>query len=567
MLTRASRVIRRFPRRTRLFSILEDNEQRIGWGSSTPVTTKNYPAFLKSRNDVPDNLGLQEGKEEGTDERWPGWQPVIGIEVHAQIRARRKLFSDTVTDVDAPPNSHVSLFDAAFPGTLPILNKACVDLGVRTAVALGSDIHERSSFDRKHYFYADLPSGYQITQHYSPLATGGKLSVTHTDKKKCTKTKDIRINQIQLEQDTAKSTTQPGVTLIDLNRAGAPLMEIVSEPDMRSPEQAGAYVTELRALLRAIGASNGNMEEGSLRCDVNVSVHKPGEPFGTRCEIKNLNTIKGLQIAINSEVRRQIVLLSSGQTVAQETRGFDEDRAETFTLRSKEDAPDYRYMPDPNLPPLILTEDYIRTIEYTTPPTPQKLRHILLSIYEIPERDAKVLMNLRAGSDVPFDGELKENNALSYFLDVTMDRDPKVVANWMVNELLGSLAYRKETFTTERLPADQLGEIIDMVDVGGITATSGKALLRHILAEPTREPLTDVVDRLGLRSTGTDGLQHICQAAVDKLPLDADSARKGNTRVIKRLVGEVMRQSKGRVDALAAAVMLRQMLGLPPEDK
>jgi len=504
---------------------------------------------------------------EVTDERWLGWQPVIGIEVHTQIRARQKLFSAAKADFDAPPNSQVSLFDAAFPGTLPVLNKACVDLGTRTALALGAQVQGRSSFDRKHYFYADLPAGYQITQHYSPLATGGKLRISHTHKQN-TYERDVRIHQIQLEQDTAKSTNQPGITLIDLNRAGAALMEIVSEPDMRSPEEAGAYVTELRAILRAIGASNGNMEEGSLRCDVNVSVHRPDEPFGTRCEIKNLNTIKGLQIAITSEIHRHISLLSSGLSVTQETRGFDEDRAETFKLRSKEDAPDYRYMPDPNLPPLIITEEYIRAIEAGMPPLPNDIRRQLTERYSLSDRDINVLMSMWALSEVPFDGEWRQEDAISYYQSVAQDREGRVVANWITNDLMGSLAYRKETFTPEKLPAAQLGEIIDSVQAGDLTATNGKVLLRHLLETPsTSEPVSLMIDRLSLRSTGTDDLQQACETAIERLKTEADAVRKGNTRVLKRLVGEVMKQSQGRANAQAAAEMLRGMLGLPPDEK
>ncbi|KZT60277.1 Glutamyl-tRNA amidotransferase subunit B, mitochondrial [Calocera cornea HHB12733] len=528
--------------------------------------------------------GTRSYSVEATDERWPGWQPVIGIEVHTQIRARRKLFSDAVANFDARPNWHVSSFDAAFPGTLPVLNKACVDLGTRTALALGSQVHERSSFDRKHYFYADLPAGYQITQHYSPLATGGKLHVTHTHKQ-VKHGRDVRIHQIQLEQDTAKSTYHPGHTLIDLNRAGAALMEIVSEPDMRSPEEAGAYVTELRALLRAIGASNGNMDEGSLRCDVNVSVHRPGEYFGTRCEIKNLNTIKGLQIAITSEIRRHIALLSSGQSIAQETRGFDEDRAETFKLRSKEDAPDYRYMPDPNLPPLMISQDYIQHIKAGMPPLPSDIRQRLAEQHKLSERHIDVLMSMWEVSDVPFDGERRENDALSYFEEVAQGRSSRLVANWITNDLVGGLAYRGETFSPERLPAAHLGLIIDMVQMGDLTglpsllfsepcslllpplATSGRALLRRLLEEPcTSEPLSAMIDRLNLRSTGADGLQQFCETAITRLHVEAESARKGNTKVLKRLVGEVMKTSKGRADAQAAAVMLREMLGLPADE-
>ncbi|PCH40967.1 hypothetical protein WOLCODRAFT_150998 [Wolfiporia cocos MD-104 SS10] len=294
--------------------------------------------------------------------------PTLLASVHAQIKSRAKLFSDSwASDYSVPPNTRVSPYDAAFPGTLPRLNPQCVELGVRTALALDANVHRQSAFDRKHYFYADLPSGYQITQHYAPFATGGGLKLDNDNA-------FVGIKQIQLEQDTGKSTFDPlqGLSSIDLNRAGTGLMEIVSEPDMRSPEEAGAYV-------HSKGASDGNMEQGSLRCDVNVSVNRKGARLGTRCEIKNLNSVKFMMVAITAEAYRHIEMLERGEVVPQETRGFNEASAETYTLRSKEDAPDYRYMPDPNLPPLLLDEAYIDTIRRTMPELPPATRARLIA--------------------------------------------------------------------------------------------------------------------------------------------------------------------------------------------
>ncbi|KAF5388005.1 hypothetical protein D9615_000728 [Tricholomella constricta] len=378
------------------------------------------------------------------DKRWPGWQVVVGIETHAQIKSRRKLFSESLTsDPGEIPNTHVSLFDAAFPGTLPILNHKCVDLALRAALALECDIQTRSSFDRKHYFYSDLPSGYQITQQYAPIALGGKLAISLPNSPSF----DVRIKQIQLEQDTAKSTFNPRTrtSFIDLNRAGTGLMEIVSEPNIRSPEEAGAYVRTLQAVLRAVGASDGNMEQGSLRCDVNVSVNRVGRPAGTRCEIKNLNSVRFMMAAIIHEISRQRAILeaapdSDTATVPQETRGFDEHRFETYKLRSKEDAPDYRYMPDPNLGVLVLSQERIKAVRDTLPELPWDTQNRLRNQYGLSERDVEVLLNVDSGREVRHDGEAggPEAGAVAYFDrlcggrdgETNTRRDPKVVVNW-----------------------------------------------------------------------------------------------------------------------------------------
>ncbi|KAI0080877.1 Glutamyl-tRNA amidotransferase B subunit [Panus rudis PR-1116 ss-1] len=490
------------------------------------------------------------------DPRWPGWGVVIGIEVHAQIKSREKLFSRAWTsDLSEPPNTHVSPFDAAFPGTLPSLNLKCVELGVRTALALNCRVQPRSSFDRKHYFYPDLPSGYQITQHYAPLATEGILPLNQHDVK-------VRIKQIQLEQDTGKTSFDPRryISTIDLNRAGTGLMEIVSEPDMRSPEEAGDYVRTLQAILRSVGSSDGNMEQGSFRCDVNVSVHKPNQAWGTRCEIKNLNSIKFMQVAIASEVFRQIELLDNGLPVPQETRGFDEHRAETYTLRSKEDAPDYRYMPDPNLPPLLLDASYVAQIQKTMPDLPHETRARLLS-RGLSERDVDVLMSIDMGREVGYDGVLG-HGAVHYFDSVSHGRDPKVVANWINHELLGQLALRQQTFRDNPLTVDQLGEIIDLVQNKKITGTSGREILRRILTERLKDRPSALAERMGLLVSSTDStsLKSWCEEVIAAMPSESQAIRDGQVNVLNKLLGCVMKLSKGRADAKAAKQMLDDLL-------
>ncbi|KDN35709.1 hypothetical protein RSAG8_11388, partial [Rhizoctonia solani AG-8 WAC10335] len=489
----------------------------------------------------------------------PEWQPVIGIEVHAQIKSRRKLFSDSFTDIHAGPNvspdDRISLFDAAFPGCLPRFNRKCLDLAIRTSLALGSDVQRRSSFDRKHYFYPDLPSGYQITQKYSPIARGGSLQLLGHDERV------VRIQQIQLEQDTAKSTTpaHSEVTRVDLSRAGAPLMEIVSEPDMRSPEEAATYVRSLQALLRAIGASDGNMELGSMRCDVNISLSRRGEPFGTRCELKNLNTIRGLVVALNAEIARHKQLLEQGLPVPQETRGFNEDTAETFRLRSKEDAPDYRYR---SLTRLYL-RDYIENIRLKMPTLPAQTRERLISGYKLSARDVDVLMGVDVGADVGFDGEEPSRlGAVAYFESVARGgRDPKAVANWLLHELIGQLSFRSQTFAENPLSPERLGELVDAVESRTITGTSGKLLMRHLIETRSQLPLPQIIDDLGLRAASSASeLAALCRTAISMLPKESELVARGNDKVLMKVVGQVMRLSKGTADAQAAREeLLRQL--------
>ncbi|KAJ7857623.1 hypothetical protein B0H14DRAFT_2750539 [Mycena olivaceomarginata] len=450
------------------------------------------------------------------DRRWPGWQVVIGIETHAQIKF-------LTSSLGEAPNIHVSPFDASFPGTLPKLNQDCVDLALRTAIALDSGIQTRSSFDRKHYFYSDLPSGYQITQHYAPIALGGHLFIPNRDS-------PIRIKQIQLEQDTAKSTFDPQLE--------TGLLEIVTEPDLRSPEEAGAY--------------------GSLRCDVNVSINSPGKLPGTRCEIKNLNSIKFMQTAIVYEVNRQRALLSKEDgVVPQETRGFNQDTLETFKMRSKEEAPDYRYMPDPNLGFLLIASERINNIVKTMPELPWVTRVRLVQEYELSEQDADILLNLDNGRE---DGD----SALAYFDRLCKEgRKPRVVFNWMVHELLGRLHAARLTFADNPFSTSQLGELIDLVHSGVITGTSGKLLLREMLADPSSpQTPTDRARSLSLliTSRGELDIGDLCGAAIAALPSEAAAFRNGHKNVLNKILGWVMKESRGRADSKQARERLISLL-------
>ncbi|KAK0212659.1 glutamyl-tRNA amidotransferase [Desarmillaria ectypa] len=496
-----------------------------------------------------------------------GWHVVLGIETHAQIKSRQKLCSSASTSLlTHPANTTFNVVDAAFPGTLPKLNPKCLLLALRASLALNCDIKRRSSFDRKHYFYSDLPSGYQITQHYAPIATDGYLTLPTLGRR-------IRIKQIQMEQDTAKSIFDPRTrtSLIDLNRAGAGLLEIVTEPDLQSPDEAAEYVRALQATLRAVGASDGNMDTGSMRCDVNVSIHRPGEPFGTRCEIKNLNSVKFMVAAINCEIVRQKALLMSSCSVPQETRGFDHHRWDTYKLRSKENAPDYRYMPDPNLGILHVSEAQIQQVKDNLPALPDALRKRLIDTYEpfgVTQTDVDVLMGLDTGRNIGYDGEDNANldeashndtdiSAVAYFEMVCADknRDPKNVINWILHSLHGQLSTLNKTFTSKHITPRQLGELIDLVASNSVTRPSGKLLLRHMLTNPSIIPETSVrqlavkLNFMSMSSSSEDDLQSVCARAVEALPDEVAALRAGHHNVVNKIVGWVMKETRGRADA------------------
>ncbi|KAJ4483398.1 Glutamyl-tRNA amidotransferase B subunit [Lentinula aciculospora] len=505
--------------------------------------------------------------------RWlvDGWQVIIGIETHVQIRSSQKLFSRAPTSLlNDLPNSRYNAFDAAFPGTLPRLNKKCLDLALRAALALDCSVNERSSFDRKHYFYSDQPVGYQITQHYSPFAVNGRFTSPKIGM-------PIRIKQIQLEQDTAKSVTnvRTRTSLIDLNRVGTGLLEIVTEPDFRTADQAAEYARSLQELLRAVGVSDGNMEAGSMRCDVNVSLNRPGEPLGMRCEIKNINSMKYMVAAIEYEIQRQRAILETPghtQKVPQETRGFDPDGWKTFKMRSKEDAPDYRYMPDPNLGIMVLSEKHIEAVRQAMPPLPAATRSRLLQTYTssgVNENNIDVLMNLDAIQDVSYDGATEDSSlgAVAYFELCSKGRDPKFVLNWIIQDLCGQLSALGKPFSSQYIPVAQMGILLDLITTKQMTRTSAKLLLKQMLVFPSDATVRRLAENMDLLSPvdrhptlDDNNLRDICKRAIDALPSEAAAIRAGNENVMNKLIGWIMRQTRGKVDVSRTYIILKELL-------
>ncbi|KAF8937542.1 B subunit of glutamyl-tRNA amidotransferase [Dissophora ornata] len=478
------------------------------------------------------------------------WQPIIGLEIHAQIKSSTKLFSDSKNVFNAPTNTNVSLIDAAYPGTLPQLSKECVDLAIKTSLALDAHVYPISSFDRKHYFYPDLPQGYQITQHYEPLAQNGKLVITPLDGLDYSLT--VGIEQLQLEQDTGKSLHDiyPGMTLLDLNRAGTGLMEIVTKPDMRSSKEAGILVKKLQALLRAVDSSDGNMDEGSMRCDVNVSVHELGKPYGARCELKNLNSIKSVMDAIDAEIERQISCYESNAPITQETRGFDASTGKTFRIRSKESAPDYRYMPEPDLPRLVLSLEEIQVLKNSLPELPDARRDRIMEMYQLGVIETRTLMG--------------EEGMVEYFENVVSSgRKVKSAVSWTIHELLGRLHSRGLEFSQEAVTAKQIGSLIDCVDQGLISAKVGKSVLDLMIEGDSRD-VKDIVEEKGWQQMDNRGeLEAMCDDMIAKNPGTVKAIMEGNISKLGFFIGHIMKQSKGRANPTIVNDVLRAKLGLP----
>ena len=472
------------------------------------------------------------------------WEAVVGLEVHAQVVSESKLFSSAPASFGADPNQNVSLVDAAMPGMLPVLNRHCVEQAVRTGLGLGSRINRRSIFDRKNYFYPDLPQGYQISQYSDPVATGGEVRVQLKDGS----TRRVGIVRLHLEQDAGRSVhdREPGLTLIDLNRSGVPLMEIVTEPDLRSAEEAAAFVRELRSLLRHLGTCNGNMEEGSLRTDVNVSVRHPGDDLATRCEIKNVNSIRFVQQAVRHEIRRQIAVIESGGTIQQETRLFDPVDGSTRAMRTKEDAHDYRYFPDPDLLPLDLDDEWIEGIRRALPELPEARRLRLTRECGLPGNDAATLA---------------ADPAVARYFDVlAANRDPGLCANWVINELFGHLRRDEVAIEDAPVPAPSLGAILDLLVAGRISSKGAKS----VFAEMWRnggDPEA-IVERLGLSQVTDAGT---IEAAVDRViaanPGEVERVRK-KPNLVGWFVGQVMKETRGRADPKQASALVRKKLGL-----
>ncbi|KAI9269932.1 aspartyl/glutamyl-tRNA amidotransferase subunit B [Sporodiniella umbellata] len=482
-----------------------------------------------------------------------GWEAVIGIEVHAQINTNTKLFSGSSTSYNDQVNTHVSTIDAAFPGVQPKLNRKAVKLAIKTALAFDGDIQKRSTFERKHYFYPDLPQGYQITQQREPISRGGYINLSENDG--ADSPTRIGIHQIQLEQDTGKSfhDMRPGETLLDLNRAGTGLMEIVTKPDMRSSYEAGLLVRKLQNVLQWIESSKANLEEGSMRCDVNVSVRKKGQSeFGTRCELKNLNRVKILSMAIDAEIRRQIDVLEKGGEVVVETRRYDEEKDITFRLRSKEDAPDYRYMPEPDLPPLLLSQEYINSIAAEMPELPDQCFERITHLYGLNKLNADLM--------------LYEYKCVDYFEKVCEGRNSKTVTNWILNELSGALASNNLNFSKNPISAKRFGSLIDLVQNGKITGKTGKNVIKLMIAD-AREPLEIVKEKNWIRIVDKDQLQAICDELVKKNTDKANSVRNGDAKLFNFFLGQAMGRTKGMADPAILNQILSKTLGWDSYDE
>ncbi|MGE0007754.1 MAG: Asp-tRNA(Asn)/Glu-tRNA(Gln) amidotransferase subunit GatB [Parvibaculaceae bacterium] len=472
------------------------------------------------------------------------WEIIIGMEVHAQVTSRSKLFSGASAEYGGEPNDHVSLVDAAMPGMLPVINEFCVEQAVKTGLGLKARINRHSIFDRKNYFYPDLPQGYQISQYKQPVVGEGVVRVDVEDGRAI----DVGIERLHLEQDAGKSLhdQHPDMSFVDLNRSGVALMEIVSKPDMRSPDEAKAYVAKLRQIMRYLGTCDGNMEEGSLRADINVSVRHPGAAFGTRCEIKNVNSIRFMGQAIVYEARRQIGILEDGGEIEQETRLFDARKGETRSMRSKEEAHDYRYFPDPDLLPLELDENWIARIAATLPELPDEKRRRFVSDYGLSAYDADVLIGERASAD--------------YFEAVARGRDGKAAANWVINELFGRLNREGKAIDGSPVSADQLGAVIDLIGQGTISGKIAKDVFEIVWTEGG-DP-NEIVEKRGLRQvTDTGAIEKAVDGIIAANP-DKVEQVKAKPTMLGWFVGQVMKATGGKANPQAVNGILREKLGL-----
>ena len=472
------------------------------------------------------------------------WEIVVGMEVHAQVTSKAKLFSGASAEYGGAPNDHVSLVDAAMPGMLPVINEECVRQAIRTGLGLKAAINLKSVFDRKNYFYPDLPQGYQISQYKSPIVGEGIVYIDMPDGE----TIEVGIERLHLEQDAGKSLhdRDPNASHVDLNRSGVALMEIVSKPDIRSAEEARIYLTKLRTILRYLGTCDGNMEEGSMRADVNVSVRKPGQPFGTRCEIKNVNSIRFAGQAIEYEARRQIAILEDGGTIRQETRLYDAAKGETRSMRSKEEAHDYRYFPDPDLLPLEFDQAYVDALKSSLPELPDDKRARFMRDYGLPGYDAGVLVLEKASAD--------------YFEAVAKGRDPKTASNWVINELFGRLNKDGKSVETTPVSAQQLGEIIDLIKDGTISGKIAKDLFEIVYTEGGSPKA--LVEARGLKQvTDTGAIEKVIDEVMAANPDKVEQA-KAKPTLIGWFVGQVMKASGGKANPGAVNDLLKAKLGI-----
>jgi len=472
------------------------------------------------------------------------FEVIIGMEVHAQVTSKSKLFSGASTEFGGEPNNHVSLVDAAMPGMLPVINKECIAQAIRTGLGLKAQINLRSVFDRKNYFYPDLPQGYQISQYKSPIVGEGEVIVDLLSGERVI----VGIERLHLEQDAGKSLhdQHPKFSYVDLNRSGVALMEIVSKPDLRSSEQAKAYVSKLRTIMRYLGTCDGNMEEGSLRADVNVSVRRPGEKLGTRCEIKNVNSIRFIGQAIEHEARRQIEILEEGGVIHQETRLFDAKTGETRSMRSKEEAHDYRYFPDPDLLPLEMTQAYVDGLAKHLPELPDAKRARFISDFGLSPYDADVLVSERESAD--------------YFEVVAKGRDAKQAANWVINELFGRLNKEGRSIVDSPVSACQLGEVLDLIKDGTISGKIAKDLFDIVWTEGG-DPKSIVEARGLTQVTDMGAIEKAVDEVIAANPEKAEQA-KLKPALAGWFVGQVMKATGGKASPQSVNDLLKKKLGI-----
>lgn len=471
------------------------------------------------------------------------WEYVIGLEVHAQISSKAKLFSGAATDFGAEPNTQVSLIDAAMPGMLPILNEYCVEQAVKTGLGINAEINKISIFDRKNYFYPDLPSGYQISQFYVPIVQNGHLNITLEDGSE----KKVRINRIHLEQDAGKSMhdQSPEYTLIDLNRSGIALMEIVTEPDLSSPYEASEYVKKLRSLLRCIGSCDGNMDEGSMRCDANVSVRRPGEALGTRCEIKNLNSVRNIVKAIEFEAMRQVELLENGEKVDQETRLFDTNNGETRTMRSKEDANDYRYFPDPDLLPVRVSDELIELMRSRLPELPDAKIHRYVEKFGLNKYDAEVIV--------------ADEETAAYFEQASKEGNHKLIANWICSELFGRLNKSGISLDKCKITPLNLSVLIGLIEDKTISGKIAKKVFEIMF--DTGDSPKKIVEDQGLVQVSDKGeIEPIIDQILAENPDSVAAYKEGKDKLFGFFVGQVMKKTGGKASPQTVNDLLKEKL-------
>ena len=480
--------------------------------------------------------------------RDPAWEVVVGIETHAQLATRSKMFSGASSDFGASPNTRASAVDAALPGTLPVPNRAAVEHAIRFGLAVGGAINRRSVFARKNYFYPDLPKGYQISQYESPIVQGGHIKIFSGGKEKT-----IQLTRAHLEEDAGKSLHEDfkGMTGIDLNRAGTPLLEIVSEPELRGAQEAVAYARALHSLVMWIAICDGNMQEGSFRCDANVSVRKAGDQrLGTRCEIKNLNSFRFMERAIEFEARRQIELIEDGGKVDQETRLYDPERDETRSMRTKEDAHDYRYFPDPDLLPLAVTQSRIREVEATLPELPGARRERFARQYALPAQDAAALTASRAAADY-FEALVKASGA-----------DPKLCANWQMGELAAALNRSETEIAQSPLPARTLGDILKRLADGTLSGKTAKKVFEMAWELGPEASVDGVIEREGLRQiSDSAAIEDAVSQVLRDNAKQVEDYRAGKEKAFNSLVGQVMKATAGKANPAQVTEILRRKLG------